>query len=349
MHERRKAVAPVVEARRFGQHRPYPHVVRLVRIVQGFDHPRHPADAALDRAGAQPGVALEDARRDQMDERVHDRRHGVRHVVDQRAAVAADRARVATGRYVESERQAGFFDQRPERLERLVVVLKLSVGERPEDGFGRQGQALEPLRRGPGDFGQRPVEVARGDHGHRHEAVPVVAERLVRPAVPGAEHRALKHRVGRPEGQQSLVRKDDLRVHPVRVGIGQPRGHVRAGMVAAQVVRLEPLRVGLEHVHVLERLQRGQMLLGVAPRLHEQGFHALADRPLRPVDVRFHARNAVPVCRFDTRLQIVVRFDAVRIDRHHVIFIRVPGPRGPRPAGRAGRFRTPRVAGGCGS
>ena len=216
-------------------------MVDFMGVVEGFDHPGYPADTTLDRAGFEAGMALEHARGDQVHERVHNGRHRVRNIVNQRPAIAPDRARVASGRDVEGHGQVHFFDQRPEGLERFVVVLQLALFERTKDGFIRHGESLEAVLRSPSHFGHGSFKVAGGNHGHGHKARPVIAKGLQRPAVPGPEHRPLKNRVRRAKGQQTLVRKNNLGVNAIRVRVGQTLCDIGAGMVAAQIFGLKAL------------------------------------------------------------------------------------------------------------
>ena len=130
--EGREAVRAVVVAWQALQLRPHPHVMLAIRLVHRVEQPRHPADPRLDRGEAQSLEALQHARGAQIRHRLDGRRQRVGHVVDHRAAVAARRARVAPGGDVERDRQIGFLDQRPHRIEvRQIVVDVIDVVRRP--------------------------------------------------------------------------------------------------------------------------------------------------------------------------------------------------------------------------
>ena len=159
--ERGEAVAPEVRRRQLGDHRADPEVVRLVGVVHRLEQPRHEADAGLDHAGLQVGVALEHARRDELHERLDRRLHRVADVVDDRPAVAADGARVAARRHVERDRQPGLGVERPERLERRVVVLEVAPLLGAVDRAVAEAQADEAVLGGPRRLGLAPARRRR--------------------------------------------------------------------------------------------------------------------------------------------------------------------------------------------
>ena len=142
-----------------------PHVVLVVGLVHRGQGPGNPADAGFDGSSAQVGEALEDAGGAHVDDRLH--RHGerVEDVVGDCAAVASRAARVASGGDVERDRQAGFFDSGPERVELGQVVVAGVLAGRSPDRLGREGEAAEAALGGALDFGDRAGNVAGGDAG----------------------------------------------------------------------------------------------------------------------------------------------------------------------------------------
>ena len=292
-----------------------PHVVLMVGLVHRRQRPRDPADAGLDRARAESREALEDARGAHVDDRLHGHRQRVEDVVGHRAAVAPRAARVAPGRDMERDRQPGLLDRRPELVELGQIVVARVLAGRSPDRLGGEGEAAEAALGRAVDLGHRAGNVAGGDAGQRRGAVVGRAERVPGPVVPGAAHRVAEHRVGRGPHREPLVGEDDLAVHPVQIHVAHPLGGVRVAVLVAHQILAGQLQVA----------DFGRAV-------------ALGDLPAHAVLVHLDARQAVAVFGVDALLPEVDRLVHVAVGGDHEVFVGVAGPRGARPAGRAGRL-----------
>ena len=131
--KRCEAMQAEVLARQFRELRPHPEVVLQVRLVHRSEEPRNPADARLDRRKAQAWKALEDPRGAEVCHRLDRGRQRVRDVVDDGAAVATGRPRIAPGGDVERDAEIGVLDGGPQWIEeRKVVVRVLDVVRAPD-------------------------------------------------------------------------------------------------------------------------------------------------------------------------------------------------------------------------
>ena len=139
----------------------------------------------------------------------------MRYVIDDGAAIAFRGARIAARRYVERDRKAGFFDQRPHPIEdRQIVIVVIDVVRTP-DRFTRQGEASEAEGGDTFDFLYRTVQIARCDGRQRRYRIVVVPKLFPSPFVP---HLALRHgedRVGRRPHGKTFVREHDLAIDAV--------------------------------------------------------------------------------------------------------------------------------------
>jgi hypothetical protein len=345
--ERCEAVALEVRRRQVGDHRADPHVVGLVGVVHGLDQPWHEADARLDEAGLQVGVALEDARRDHLHQRLDRGLHAVADVVDDRPALAADGAGIATGRHVERQRDASLGVERPELLERLVVVLEVAPLLHAVDRAVAEREPDEAVLRSPLRLGEGEVDVAGGDR--RQRAAPAVvpalgaAEPVVGPAVPRPAHRVGEHRIGRGPAQQALVREDQLDVDAVARLVVEPLLDRQAALVAHVVLGLH---AALDVLIVLGLLERLLVLHGGrrGAALDQLRSVALGDHPLRAVVAALDAGDAVAVLRVDVLGQVRARLLGMAVGRHHVVLVRVAGVGRMRPAFGARSVLPPEVA-----
>ena len=295
----------------------------------------------------QPRAPLEHARGDHLHERLERGLHRVADVIDDRAAVAADRARIAARGNVEGDDEAGFFEQRPHRFEARIVVLELAELFGAVDHVVAERDRAKAVLRGPADLAQRAGLIARGDRrggqDARRVALHVLAAELVRPAVPLAAHRHREHRVGRGPAQEALVREHQLDVDAVGVMRGEPFGHGAARRVAQHVLV----------VHARARDRGGQALARVSARVgggvHPGGLHALravalGDQPLRAVFAQLEVRNPRAVLGLDA-LEVLARLDRVTVGGEHEVLIRVAGARRAGPARGARRLAPPEVVG----
>ncbi len=162
-----------------------------------------------------PGKSLEHAGAAQICDRLDSRDERMRNVVDDGAAVFARRARIASSRDVERDRQIGCLDHRPHRIENRQIVVWMTRVMRAEDRLARQSEAAEAQLRDALDFLDRALEVGRRDRRHRRHAVVVLREGLPRPVVVDADLRVRKVGVGRGPHRKTLVRKNNFRIDAV--------------------------------------------------------------------------------------------------------------------------------------
>src|SRR5690606_39347968 len=99
--EGREAVRAIIVARHALQLRADPHVMLAVGLVHRVEQPGYPTDAGLD--GGEPDLRepLQDTGGAEVRDRLDRRRQRVRDIVDDGAAIAARRPRIAAGRDVE--------------------------------------------------------------------------------------------------------------------------------------------------------------------------------------------------------------------------------------------------------
>ena len=265
--------------------------------------------------------------RDELHERLDRRLHGVAHVVDDRPAVAADRAWVAAGRHVEGEGEPRLLDEGPQRLVDRVVVLDVAPHLGPVDRRVAEAQPDEVVLRGPGHLGHRTIQISGGNRSERSRA-PVVptacaAVEVVGPPVPGAAHRVGEDRIGRRPAEESLVREDELDVDPVGSLIGQPLGDGASGGVAQDILGLHP--------RTPMTLFAGRFRSRRVRRLDHHRPVPLGDRPLRSVVAHLDVRDPREVLGFDVLGEVGARLVRVAVARHHEELVRVVGVSGSGP------------------
>ena len=203
---------------------------------------------------------------------------------------------------------------------RQVVVHMVHIVPAP-DGLAGEREGLVAELCAALDLGERAVEVARRDGGHGHHLLRPGAELLPGPVVPHPALRIGEHRVRRRPHGEALVREDDLGVDAVALIVADAPFGVGAGLRAHPVLALE--------AHDPD---------AVRPV-------ALAIAPLHAVLVGDDAGRALAVFLRQARGPQVRRLVGVAVGRDHVVFLRVAGARGARPAFVARRFQPPEVLG----